>query len=76
MKRSLNVCLYSLCICLLLVSGYLLANPVSVLASDCSATCNNGSVSVSGTFCTCTDYMGCAYTTQQGGSYMYRKACQ
>lgn len=76
MKRSLQVSLYSMCLCLLLVSGYLLIRPISVLADSCSAQCTGGPVSVSGIWCYCRDYSGCSYMTQQGGSYMYQKNCK
>lgn len=76
MKKSFQVSLCSLSLCLLFVSSYLLVKPISVLASDCSANCSSGTISVSGTNCTCTDYMGCSYNTQQGGSYTYIKRCK
>lgn len=65
MKRIYSV--YALGIALVLASGILLANPPSVFAAICVATCQHGSnVSVSGATCSCTDNVGCTFTNNQG----------
>ncbi len=65
MKRIYS--LYALGMALVLASGILLANPPSVFAATCIASCEHGSnVTVSGTTCSCTDNVGCTFTTSQG----------
>ena len=65
MKKTYS--LYSLVIALVLASGIVLANPPSVFAASCIASCQHGSsVSVSGTTCSCTDNVGCTFTNSQG----------
>jgi hypothetical protein len=53
--------LYSLSLSALLATLIILIQPVRVLASTCTAKCTGGDISVSGSWCSCTDYVGCTY---------------
>ena len=65
MKRIYS--LYAVGLALVLASGILLANPPSVFAAACAASCQYGSsISVSGSSCSCTDNVGCTFTNSQG----------
>lgn len=59
--------LYALGIGLALASAIVLANPPTVFAADCNASCQYGSnIYVSGSSCSCTDNVGCTFTNSQG----------
>lgn len=53
--------LYSLSLSALLSTLIILIQPVRVMASECTAKCSGDDISVSGTYCSCTDYVGCKY---------------
>ncbi|MEN3332339.1 MAG: hypothetical protein V7641_1704 [Blastocatellia bacterium] len=76
MKKALAISVYSVCCSLVIATLFLLMTPVTARAASCSASCSGGSVSVSGTSCTCVDYSGCVYHTQQGGNYAYFNMCK
>ena len=59
--------LYAMGIGLVLASAIVLANPPTVFAAVCTASCKSGSnITVSGTSCSCTDDKGCTFTNSQG----------
>jgi hypothetical protein len=74
MKSGWMIFSYSACLGLVLSTVFVLATPVAHAAS-CNAPCYNGStVSVSGSYCACTDYMACWYQQTPNGQ-MYTKYC-
>ena len=55
--------LLSVSLCLVVISGWLLLTPTTVLAATCTADCEGGrSVSCTGTSCSATDSVGCSGT--------------
>ena len=62
MKKLWFGCALSLCLCLLLLSGWLLINPTTAQAADGTAKCPGGSTvscEPGADRCRCEDYKGC-----------------
>ena len=63
MKKRGSSFLLSICLCLILTSGWLLFTPITALAAMCIAECAGGqSVTCRGQSCTATDGVGCTGT--------------
>jgi len=66
MKRTLLASAFSVCLCLLIVTTWLLLNPVTASAATCVALCRNAdAVSCSGYKCSAADNFGCWYQETQ-----------
>ncbi len=63
MKRSWLGFVVSVCLSLVVISGWLILNPTIALAATCTASCANGrDVSCYGQTCTQQDGVGCTST--------------
>jgi hypothetical protein len=70
MKKLSSLSLYVFGLALILTSALLLSHPpTTAFAAACVASCQYGSdISVSGSTCSCTDHVGCTWTSN-GKSY-------
>ena len=63
MKRSWLSLVLSICLSLVVISGWLIINPTIALAASCTASCAGGlNVSCYGQTCTAEDGVGCTGT--------------
>ena len=73
MKRTLLASALSVCLCLLIVTTWLLLNPITASAATCVAQCRNSdSVSCSGFSCSAADNFGCWYQETQESRTQWR----
>ena len=63
MKRSWLSLVLSVCLSLVVISGWLIINPTIALAASCTASCANGrDVTCNGQTCTAENGVGCTGT--------------
>jgi len=72
MKKSLIVSTCVISLTLFVASLVVLITPVTAYAATCTAQCQTGSVSCSGTECSAEDFKGCKYMS---GGREYEKKC-
>jgi hypothetical protein len=66
MKKTIIVSAYASICSLILTTVWLLATPISVYASLCTATCPSGTVTCSGNSCSAVDGYGCSAYDSNG----------